>query len=131
MSIVEEHTTGFSGKRDIRLLLRVPRSSVVAAAEHAIRETRRMGYEISTAQVRRLLRVARTERDFLLGGWFYEGRCGCLVGNLLGRDICDDDGPALIWTGANFDTALTQRLTARQLEKYERDVHPAIVRVSG
>lgn len=122
----------FSLGHQISLTLRVPRESVMSAAASAIRETRRDGFAVSTAEARRLMRVARTAPEFLLGGWFLEGRCGCLVGNYLGRDIdLHEDGRALVRVGANFDSALQARLSDSQRRRYDRDHHPALVKVTG
>lgn len=85
---------------------KVTRAQIVAAARQAI-ELAREREEISTALVRRLMKVARTAPEFALGDWYIDRRCGCLIGNLHGRPI---DVEALSMdqyrVGMAFDAAL-------------------------
>lgn len=120
------------------LVLRVARAKIVRAAESAIVKARKCGNEISPAEVRRLLRVARSAPEFALGTWYVAGRCGCLIGNLLGGA----DAPRYVRSvrigrmgnvryvvGLQFDLDITDLLTRRQRDLYEAHDGETVLRV--
>lgn len=90
----------------------IPRDEIVEAAQSAIATTRAKGDIVPTSLVRRLMKVARTHDEFLLGGWRL-GSCGCLIGNLYGPGMplgaggmCANVPDLEVSLGIDFDNAL-------------------------
>lgn len=119
------------------LVLNVARAKIVRAAEQAIAEARRVGHDVTRAEARKLMRVARRSKEFALGTWYVDHRCGCLVGNLLGG--WDEDrwrrnrrigqmGEKLYRVGLRFDHDLGELLTFRQRDLLESHDGPTVVR---
>lgn len=119
----------------IRVFL--PREKVVRAARRAIDKSRRLygaDVDISTSLVRRLMRVARTHNEFAVGTWYIDGRCGCLVGNLLGSGF-GRLSPAEEAIGLSFDLRIREEMSAEQRARVDvsisRFTGPRIVTVRG
>lgn len=123
-----------------QMVVRVSRAQVERAARLAIRRVtrRKKAKELSSETRRELMRHALEDREFALGDWMIEERCGCLVGNLLGGDphdvLCDQgdvkDYDALCDVGMEFDDLLFESLSPGQQARCDREV-PAVARVFG
>jgi hypothetical protein len=107
----------------------VSREVVVRSAETAIREARAR-YTVPTVLVRRLMRVARTADEFVLGTWV-RGDCGCLVGNLLGHvpGTRDPFRAALVSIGMRFDRELVDGLAPRARRRVGTGLWPGLATV--
>jgi hypothetical protein len=106
------------------------REEMVKCARAAIARTRRTHLFLTTTQVRRLMKIARTETEFSVDKWRI-GSCGCLLGHLHGPTIDPEHlTPDEYWTGLYFNEELVHALVKAYGEDFHADAnHGAIAKV--
>lgn len=109
---------------------KVSREGVVQAAQEAIKRAREE-LHVSTPLVRRLMKVARTAPEFAIGTWYINGRCGCLVGNLLGQKSMYTGAMTVAeeLVGVDFDALIRDQLSPRAQKHLNETFDNAVARV--